>query len=143
MAGRTYNKTIYHPPTKISEIKEPFYLNLTATLRKIQMGKKNDLHEQAWCNDMFEKCYDSEFQSNAVQLVMEDQAKEEYKYFAKMSGGIPVDPAVATELTLVMQVADAHDAIHQQQSPETDANHPPVSEKSKLLNCMERCSMEL
>ena len=69
---------------------------------------------------MFEKCYDSEFQSNAVQLVMEDQAKEEYKYFAKMSGGIPVDPVVATELTLVMQVANAHDAIHQQQGPETD-----------------------
>jgi len=105
-----------------------FYLDLARALKEIQTEKKQELHEQAWwCKGMFEQCFDPDFQRKAVQLVTEDQSKEEYKYFGKMEGGgLPLDPVINSLPTAVMKVVDAHDAIEQLESPEVDARCPPA-----------------
>ena len=126
--GEEYEPTVYKPATKLSEIKEPFYLDLAQALKAMQTPELiEQLHNKAW--GLFKKCFDPDFQRQAVQLVTEDTRNGGSKYFSFVSpsegeAAVPVDPIFTSEPTLVMQVADAHNAL-MTANPGQDAMRTP------------------
>ena len=59
--GDKYKTTVYKPATKLSEIKEPFYLDLAQALKEMQTQELvEQLHNKAW--GLFHKCFDQDFQ---------------------------------------------------------------------------------
>jgi hypothetical protein len=49
--GSQYAQTLFQPDTRLSVIKEPFFLDIVAALKELQTKK-------AWCNGLFEKTFD-------------------------------------------------------------------------------------
>ena len=76
--------SVYIPPSKLSEIKEHFFDNLTIVLKDLQTPEKmKSISDHSWKDDLFESCFDPTFQRDRVNLVFEDN---EGKYFS--SGNI-------------------------------------------------------
>lgn len=85
-----------HAPKKLlSELKEPFYLNLATVLKEMQTPEAKELiSRKAWKTNLFEKCFDRKFQAEAVKLV---EADKEFKYFHGAGSDTPKDPTISTE----------------------------------------------
>ena len=132
-AGRPYEVKPYLPPTKLSEVKEPFYLDLAEALRRMQTPvMKETLSSKAF--DLFKKCYDKGFQVDAVKLVSEDQANKVYKYFGpQVQGAVPVDPVLVNEPSLVLQALDAQAGDFCKENDRTVAPLMLVGRQVKLV----------
>ena len=120
-AGQEHEVKMCRPPTKLSEIKQPFYEDLATAMKEMSTpAMQKSLHEKAWCNGLFKKCYDLNFQRKAVALVGEDMQAGTGKCFKNSPTSLPVDPTQVSEPDLVMQVGDAA-AEAEQATPESDS----------------------
>lgn len=91
----------YKHPSKLSEVREPFFTSLSIALEQLQtLEKKKSISENCWKKGMFEKCYDCEFQRMCVQLVGDDVGVG--KYFSTNY----VDPALTKDRRQIFEVAD-------------------------------------
>ena len=123
-AEKEYEVNIFSPAMKLSDIKEPFYSDLTAAGSE----EKKKLQQHAWCNGLFEQCFDRQFQSKAVQLVTDgDALRFGSKYFAYMANEAStatVDPVLEGESNyLVLWALDVH---------VNNALHTPMTNQSSL-----------
>ena len=91
----------YKHPTKLSEVREPFFTNLSLALEQLQTPeRKKSISDNCWKKGMFEMCYDCEFQRRCVQLVGDDVGVG--KYFSTNF----VDPALTKDRRQIFVVAD-------------------------------------
>ena len=90
----------YKPPSKLSELREPFFCNLATVLEKLQTPElKAKISDNCWQKGLFEKCFDLDFQRECSLLVNSDT---EGKYFSPGT----VDPALTKDRRQVYRVAD-------------------------------------
>jgi hypothetical protein len=120
--GESYQLMVFKAKTKLSELKEPFFEDLAIiALSELQTEDyKQKFRDNAWAG-MFEKCFEPEFQCEAVKLVGADQDNYYFTDKAQL-----VDPVFAPSASqdLQIQVADAHDEAVVS-TPERDAMLPP------------------
>ena len=110
--GEVTTVSKYKPSALLSELKEPFFLNLANVLTRLQTPeKKEKISENCWKKDLFEKCFDPDYQKKCVQLVTADNANNGQQYFSEGK----VDPALTKERRFVFQVAD--DFLDSQREP--------------------------
>jgi hypothetical protein len=121
--GEVHVEGKYKSAKKLSDLKEPFFLDLADSLKGMQTPEKmNHLSEKAWKGGMYEKCFESGFQQDAVIAVVRDREK----YFSHSLS--PEDPVLAGQQeasSLLQQAADAHedDTFHTERN---DAQAPSI-----------------
>jgi hypothetical protein len=119
--GESYQPMVFKAKTKLSELKEPFFEDLAIALSELQTEDyKQKFRDHAW-GGMFEKCFEPEFQREAVKLVGADQ--DNY-YFNDKAQLVDLVFAPSASQDLQIQVADAHDEAVVS-TPERDAMLPP------------------
>ena len=102
-SGELTRVSKYKPSALLSELKEPFFVNLKDVLARLQtQEKKEKISENCWKKDLFEKCFNSDYQKKCVQLVITDTANKGQQYFSEGN----IDPALTKERRFVFQVAD-------------------------------------
>ena len=71
----------YQPTKSLSELKKQLFDNLATVLKDFDTPEmKQFISENCWQKGLFEKCFDSDFQAEAVPLVTNEN--NEGKYFA-------------------------------------------------------------
>ena len=117
-SGGSYSKTQFVVPTKLSQVKEPMYTDIAHALMDMQTDEfKGQLAKNTW-GELFECCFDEDFQTQAVEAVAADMLTQGGKYFASVDGGA-VDPVLAgaSADSAVIAAMDAQDSCsHSEQA---------------------------
>lgn len=96
------NSPSFKVPTSISDTKELFYNTLAGAIEHMQTNEKKErLKTKAFAD--LQKCYDPNFQTTAVEKVLQDRTN---RYFKFTGNDLPVDVAVQR-----FAASEVHDVI--------------------------------
>ena len=99
IAGGQISVPTYVPSTKLSDIKEPFFDDLAMVVKALSTPEKQQRFSTVcWQNNLFEKCFDIDFQRQCMRDVIDDK---DCKYFSSKEE----DPLIDDESNKLFKIA--------------------------------------